>query len=82
MVLKVLLHSTNLVDEVLAVIVTQILCPDHSMKIRLHQFLDEVDFLEVLERGGLNDIENGDDLQASLKISAVQRPGTGYLRYR
>lgn len=52
-----------LVHKVLAMIVTQILRPDHSMKIRFHQFLDEVHFLKAVKGGRLNDIQDRDDLQ-------------------
>lgn len=34
--------AEGLVDKVLAVVVTQILGPDHSVHIRLHQLLNQV----------------------------------------
>jgi hypothetical protein len=51
-----------LVDEVLTMIVTQVLRPDHSVEIRLHQFLDEVHFFEAFEGGWLNDVQDCDNL--------------------
>jgi hypothetical protein len=53
-----------LIDEVLAVIIAQILRSNHSVQIRLHQFLHKVHLLEVLVGGGLHDVENVDDLGA------------------
>jgi hypothetical protein len=67
------LLRAHLVNEVLAVVVTQILRPDHSMEIRLHQLLDEVDFLEALKGGRLHDVENRNDLETSLSVSAMRR---------
>ncbi len=39
--------KTDLVNEVLTMIVTQILCPDNAVQIGLHQFLDEIDLPEL-----------------------------------
>lgn len=54
--------ATHLVDEVLAMVVAEGLGPDDTVEIGLHEFLDEVDFLEELEGGGLEDVEDGDDV--------------------
>jgi len=44
-------------------IITQILSPDHPVQIRLEQFLDNVDFLELVERFGFADVQDSDQLQ-------------------
>jgi hypothetical protein len=55
-------HGTHLINEVLTMIITQLLCPDDPMEISLHELLDEVDLLEALEIRGTEDIEDGDDV--------------------
>lgn len=40
---------THLVYKVLAMIIAQILSPNDAMQIRLHQLLDQIDFLEVVQ---------------------------------
>lgn len=53
---------TDLVYEVLAMIVAKLLGADDTVKVRLHEFLDEVDLLELLETGRTQDVEDGDDI--------------------
>lgn len=43
-------------------IVAQLLGADDAVKIGLHEFLDEVDLLELLEIGWTEDVEDGDDV--------------------
>ena len=54
----------DLIDEVLAVVIAQILRADNSVQIRLHQLLNKINFFEVFERRGLNYVENTDDLRS------------------
>ena len=55
-------RGTDLVYEVLAVIVAELLGTNDAVKIGLHKFLDEVDLLEVIERGRAENVEYGDDV--------------------
>ena len=55
-------RGTDLVYEVLAVIVAELLGTNDAVKIGLHKLLDEVDLLEVIERGRTEDVEYGDDV--------------------
>lgn len=53
---------TSLVDKVLAMIVAQVLRPDHPVQVGLEQFLHDVNLLEFVERFGLADVQDGDQL--------------------
>jgi hypothetical protein len=59
--------TKDLVDKVLAVVIREGLCSDDPVEIGLHEFLDEVDLIEFVERRRLGDVQNGDDLSASWK---------------
>jgi hypothetical protein len=54
--------AQSLVNEILTVIIRQVLSPDNTVKISLHQLLDEVDFFELIQSGRLDDVQNRDDL--------------------
>ncbi len=41
--------DTHLVDEILAVVITELLRPDYAMQIGLHQFLYKIYFFEIIE---------------------------------
>lgn len=43
-------------------IVAKLLGADDTVKVRLHEFLHEVDLFEFLETGRAEDIEDGDDV--------------------
>lgn len=47
-----------LVDKVLAMVVAEVLGPDDSVHVCLHQLLDQVHLLECLETWGFDDIQN------------------------
>lgn len=47
-----------LVDKVLAMVVAEVLGPDNSVHVCLHQLLDQVHLLECLETWGFDDIQN------------------------
>jgi len=51
-----------LIDKVLTVVIAKLLGSYHAMQIRLHEFLYEVNFLEVIEAGGSQYVENRDDV--------------------
>ena len=55
-------RKTYLVNEVLAMIVAELLRPNDAMEVGLHELLNEVDLLEVVETRRTEDIENGDDV--------------------
>lgn len=42
-------NSPYLIDEILTVVITQLLCTYYTMKICLHQLLYEVDFFEIVK---------------------------------
>jgi hypothetical protein len=54
-----------LVEEILAVVITEILCSDDSVEVGLEEFLNKVDLVERFVRGWLNDVEYRDDLGVS-----------------
>jgi hypothetical protein len=54
--------KANLIHKVLTVIVTEILRPDDSVQVRLHELLDKVNFLKAIERRGLDDVQDADNL--------------------
>lgn len=54
--------GTDLIDEVLAMVVGQRLCPDDPVQICLHELLYEVYFAEFMDIGGAEDVEDGDDV--------------------
>jgi hypothetical protein len=39
------------------------LCSDHTVEVGLHELLDKVDLIELVERRRLRDVEDGDDLR-------------------
>jgi hypothetical protein len=43
-------------------VITELLGAYYTMKIRLHQFLYEIDLLEIVKRWRLEDIDDGDDI--------------------
>lgn len=43
-------------------IVAQVLRPDHPVQVGLEQFLHDVNLLEFVERFGLADVQDGDQL--------------------
>jgi len=43
-------------------VVAEILGPYHAMQICLHEFLYKVNFLEIIEAGGSQNVENRDDV--------------------
>ena len=43
-------------------VIAKLLGPYHAMQIRLHELLYEVNFLEILEALGSQDVENRDDV--------------------
>ena len=55
-------NSPYLIDEILTMVITQLLCTYYTMKICLHQFLYEVDLLEIVETWRLQDINDCDDI--------------------
>lgn len=52
-------------------VVGKLLGTNHAVQVRLHQLLDKVDFFEALERGGLDDIDDRNDVLALHRISSV-----------
>lgn len=50
--------TESLVDKVLAMVVAEVLGPDDSVHVCLHQLLDQVHLLECLEGWGLDDIQD------------------------
>lgn len=54
--------TQRLVGEVLTVVVRQLLGSNHTVKVGLHEFLDEVDFSECLVGARLDDVEDADDV--------------------
>lgn len=53
---------TDLVYEVLAVIVAKLLGADDTVKVRLHEFLHEINFLELLKARRAQNVQDGDDV--------------------
>lgn len=54
--------SKSLIDEILAMVVGEVLSPDHAVHISLHEFLDEIDLCECFVAPGLLDVKNRDDV--------------------
>jgi len=54
-----------LVEEILAVVITEILCSDDSVQVGLEKFLYKVNLVERFVGGWLNDVEYRDDLGVS-----------------
>lgn len=50
--------AESLVDKILTVVVAEVLGPDDSVHVCLHQLLDQVHLLERLEAWGLDDIQD------------------------
>ena len=46
----------------MTVVIAKLLGPYHTMQIRLHELLHEVNLFEVIETGGSQNVENGDDV--------------------
>jgi hypothetical protein len=51
-----------LVDKILTMIVTQILSPDDPVQVGLQEFLNDVDFLEFVERFRFTDVKDRNQL--------------------
>jgi hypothetical protein len=69
----ILVIPLYLVYKVLTMIVTQILSPDDPVQVGLQQFLDDVDFLELLERFRFTDVKDRDQLWFSTDVSESLR---------
>jgi hypothetical protein len=63
-----------LIEEILAVVVTEILCSDDSVQVGLEEFLNEVDLVERFVGGWLNDVEYRNDLRVSEILCHVFLP--------
>lgn len=60
-------------------VITQVLRSDHSVKIRLHQFLNKVHFFEAIKGRRLNNIQDCDDLrerERRISVESKLRCGT------
>ena len=63
--------TAGLIEEVLAVIVTEVLSTYDPVQIRLEKFLDEVNFFERVVRDWLDDIEDRDDVLAHSLLGKI-----------
>lgn len=54
--------STRLIDEVLAMIVTQFLGSNDAMHIRLHKFLHKIHLCKVIKTWRSENVEDRDDV--------------------
>ena len=51
-----------MIDKVLTMVVAEFLSPNHTMQVGLHQFLYEVNLLEIVKTWRLQDIDDCNDI--------------------
>jgi hypothetical protein len=54
--------AAYLINEILAVVVTQLLRPDDTMEVRFHELLNKVYLSELIEAGRLEDVKDRNDV--------------------
>jgi hypothetical protein len=54
--------AAYLINEILTVVVTQLLCTYDAMQVGFHEFLNEVYLSELIEAWRLEDIEDRNDI--------------------
>ena len=54
--------AAYLINEILAVVVTQLLCANNTMEVGFHELLNEVHLPELIETWGLKDVKDRNDV--------------------